>query len=219
MVQSLDESVGRVLAKLEETGQTENTIIIFTADNGANGHEGSGGLNGYKGFCYEGGTREPFMIKGPGITPGRSDEPVIGMDMYPTILELTGCPARPDQHQDGLSLALLLRHQRALKERSLFWHYPHYHRSKPHGIIRKGKWKLIEFYEPLGNDRFELYNLDVDRNETNNVSSSMPELVTRLHHELIQWRLDVDAQMPIVNPEYDSEKEKLNEYPDPRPIK
>jgi arylsulfatase A-like enzyme len=200
MVQSLDESVGRVLNKLEKTGQADNTIVLFTADNGANKNIYCGGLRDFKGFSHEGGTREPFFIKGAGIAPGSCDVPVIGMDLYPTLLDLIDAPLKPDQHLDGVSLEPLLKQSGTIPKRSLFWHYPHYHRTLPYGAIRNGNWKLIEFFE---DGALELYNLASDPHEENNLSKSSPEKASQLLDELKAWRTEVGAQMPTPNPNYD----------------
>jgi arylsulfatase A-like enzyme len=199
MVQSLDESVGRVMDKLKETGQLDNTVIIFTGDNGADAHLYCGGLKGYKGYSHEGGTREPFIIKAPGIKPGTCDVPVIGMDFYPTILELIGAPLKPDQHLDGVSLVPLLQRTGKIKERSLYWHYPHYHRTNPYGAVRNGDWKLIEFFE---DGALELYNLKDDPHEEKNLVQANPEKAAELLKELKAWRANVNAQMPTPNPAY-----------------
>jgi hypothetical protein len=199
MVQSLDESVGRVMDKLKETGQLDNTVIIFTGDNGADAHLYCGGLKGYKGYSHEGGTREPFIIKAPGIKPGTCDVPVIGMDFYPTILELIGAPLKPDQHLDGVSLVPLLQRTGKIKERSLYWHYPHYHRTNPYGAVRNGDWKLIEFFE---DGALELYNLKDDPHEEKNLVQANPEKAAELLKELKAWRASVNAQMPTPNPAY-----------------
>lgn len=205
MVQSLDESVGRVVAKLEEAGLSENTYIIFTADNGPDSNLYCGGLRGIKAQAHEGGTREVFLISGPGIKPGASsDVPVIGTDFYPTILDLAGLPLQPEQHQDGVSLKPVLTEGGSIEERSLFWHYPHYHRTKPYGAIRRGDWKLIEFFE---NGELELYNLKEDQAEQNNLAESQPEKADALLKEMLQWRKDVGAQGMSPNPKYNSSAE------------
>ena len=200
MVQSLDESVGRVLDKLKEVGQADNTIVIFTGDNGAVGTNYCGGLRGAKAYSHEGGVREPFFIAGPGIEPGTSDVPVISTDFYPTILDLVGAPLKDEQHEDGVSLKPLLLQTGTLQDRSLFWHYPHYHRTTPYGAIRNGDYKLIEFFE---DGALELYNLVEDPAEETNLADTMPEKAADLLEELKQWRTNVEAQLPTPNPNYD----------------
>lgn len=211
MVQSLDESVCRVIAELEKAGVADNTYVIFTGDNGADDNVYCGGLKNYKAFAHEGGVREPFFIKGPGIKPGSSsDVPVIGMDFYPTILELAGIPQKPAQHQDGVSLVPILKEGKGIKKRSLYWHYPHYHRTRPYGAVRNGDWKLIEFFE---DGALELYNLKDDQAEKNNLAQSHPQKAAELLKELKTWRTSVDAQMMTPNPNYDPEKVSLGYKP------
>ena len=200
MVEKLDDSVGRIMAKLEELGIADNTIVVLTGDNGGDHDETTGGLRDFKGFSHEGGVREPFVVRWPGKTKAgsRCDEMVIGMDFYPTFLEMAGLPPRPDQHQDGVSIVPLLTGESSTLERDvLYWHYPHYHRTKPYGAIRHGDMKLIEFFED-GN--LELYDLKADPNETKNLAASQPEKAKELLEELVIWRKSVDAQMMTENP-------------------
>ncbi|HEY5653811.1 MAG TPA: sulfatase [Pontiella sp.] len=206
MVEHLDDSVGRVVEELKTRGLWENTIVIFTADNGANYQEYTAGLRKFKGFSYQGGVCEPYLICGPGIEAGsRSDVPVIGMDFYPTILELCGLDAKPEQHVDGVSLAPLLKNKGSIPERNLYWHYPHYHRTKPYSAVISKGWKLIEFHEE---GRQELYHLEQDPAESRNVVGSHPEKVAELTQMLCSWKEAVDAQMPTPNPRYDRAKTK-----------
>ena len=204
MVQSLDESVGRVLDKLEDVGKANKTIVLFTGDNGAVGNNYCAGLRGAKGYSFEGGVREPFFIRGPGIpVDSFSEVPVIAMDFYPTILDLVGVPLKPDQHKDGLSLKPLLHQTGGIEHRSLFWHYPHYHKTMPYGAIRQGNYKLIEFFE---NGALELYDLEKDPSEKNNLTKKMPEKSDELLGNLEKWRLTVGAQKMSENPNYDPSK-------------
>lgn len=206
MVECLDNSVGRILDKLEALGLADNTIVILTGDNGGNYDETSGGLKGYKGLSHEGGVREPFVVKWPRKTRAGSVcyEPVIGTDFYPTILEMAGLPLRPNEHVDGVSIVPLLTHSSAhLKRNQLFWHYPHYHRTQPYGATRHGDWKLIEFFE---DGRLELYNLKHDPYETTNLANSRPEKANELLKELQAWRKAVGAQEMSANPNYDPTK-------------
>lgn len=204
MIESLDDSVGRVLAQLDKHGIAENTVVIFTADNGAQRNAYTMDLRGSKGFSHEGGTREPFFVKWPGVVEAGtvSDVPVIGMDFYPTILEMAGLPLKPDEHRDGVSLLPVLKQTGALEKRSLFWHYPHYHRTLPYGAVRNGDWKLIEFFE---DGSLELYNLKDDPAETTNLAAKHPNQAQRLLEEMRDWRKIVDAQMMKKNPAYDPE--------------
>lgn len=200
MVESMDTAVGRVVSKLKELGLYENTVICFMSDNGGlSTSEGSPTSNlplrGGKGWLYEGGIREPFLIRAPGVTtPGSvSDEPVVSMDFYPTMLELAGLDEKPELHQDGLSLVPLLGGESTLDRDALFWHYPHYSNQGgfPGGAIRVGDYKLIERFE---DGRVHLYNLAGDIGETDDVSHEMPERVTTMRSRLHQWYREVDAK-------------------------
>ena len=205
MMESMDMAIGKVLDALKESGAYENTVIIFTSDNGGLS-VGSGTptantpYRAGKGWIYEGGIREPFLIKWPGVTePGSvSGEPVICTDFYPTMLEMAGLPLRPEQHKDGTSLAPLLKGE-AFDRGPLYWHYPHYSPlgDTPASAIRDGKWKLIKRYE---NDRVELYNLAMDGLERSNVARHHPEVAAKLRRQLEDWLASVDARYPSPNP-------------------
>ncbi|MDA3923681.1 MAG: sulfatase-like hydrolase/transferase [Kiritimatiellae bacterium] len=208
MVESLDQSVGRIMAKLEQMGVAGNTVVILTGDNGGNYDTTTAGLKGYKGFSHEGGTREPFVVNWPGRTRAGSmcNEMVIGTDFYPTMLEMAGLPLKPDQHMDGISIVpLLTGSSKKLDRDVLYWHYPHYHRTKPYGAIRHRDWKLIEFFE---DGALELYNLKNDPYETKNLAAEQPEKAQHLLKELVAWRKDVGAQMMPDNPKYDPNYKK-----------
>ena len=200
MVESLDSSVGRILAALEQQGRNEDTIVCFTSDNG--GLSTSEGmptsnlpLRGGKGWLYEGGIREPFLIRWPGVVkPGStSDMPVISTDFYPTILEMAGRPSNPEQHRDGQSLVPLLKNGAPPQRAALFWHYPHYSNQGgfPGGAVRMGNFKLIERFE---DGRVSLYNLAEDTGERHDLADSMPDKVTAMRNRLHQWYKDVDAK-------------------------
>jgi arylsulfatase A-like enzyme len=201
MVATMDESVGRVTQKLADLGIAENTVVFFMSDNGGlSTAEGSPTSNlplrGGKGWLYEGGIREPLLIRWPGVTRPAStcDVPVISTDFYPTMLEMAGLPARPAHHQDGVSLVPLLRGQDSLPgERPLFWHYPHYSNQGgfPGGAVRLGDWKLIERYE---DGRVHLYNLKDDLGERRDLAEVHPERVAALRKRLHDWYAEVDAQ-------------------------
>jgi len=204
MIQSVDESVGKVLEKLRELNLSDSTVIIFMSDNG--GVSTSEGwptsnvpLRAGKGWLYEGGIREPLIIKWPGITkPGSvCSEPVISTDFYPTVLDIAGLPMKPQQHCDGLSLVPLLNQQANLKRDSLYWHYPHYSNqgSTPASAVRAGHYKLIEFYE---DNHLELYNLKDDIGETTNLIDKMPEKAAELKKKLADWLKQMDAKFPTV---------------------
>jgi arylsulfatase A-like enzyme len=208
MIWSLDQNIGRLLAALEESGQTDNTAIVFTSDNGGlSTAEGSPTCNlplaEGKGWMYDGGVREPLLIKWPGVTKAGtvSEVPVTSPDFYPTILEMAGLPPRPEQHCDGISLAGLLRDGTRPDRQAIFWHYPHYGNQggTPGSALRAGDWKLIEFFE---DGRLELYNLSEDISEQHNLASAQPELTRELHALLINWREQVAAKIPQPNPDY-----------------
>jgi arylsulfatase A-like enzyme len=201
MMESMDTAVGAVLDKLTVLGLDENTIICFTSDNGGlSTSEGSPTSNlplrGGKGWLYEGGIREPFLIKAPGITqPGTvSNEPVVGMDFYPTLLNLTGLNLNPQQHLDGVSLVPLLKNPASTLERdALFWHYPHYSNQGgfPGAVVRMGDYKLVERFE---DGRVHLYNTADDLGEQNDLAESMPEKVAAMRNTLHAWYRKVDAK-------------------------
>jgi arylsulfatase A-like enzyme len=209
MIETLDNNIGRIMDKLVELDLDEYTIIFFMSDNGglatAEGSPTSNlPLRAGKGWLYEGGVREPMIIKWPGKSdPGKTcDVPVISMDFYPTILEMAGLDLMPDQHMDGVSLVPLLEGEQTIDERPIFWHYPHYSNQggKPGAAVRSGKYKLIEFFE---DNRIELYDLEADIGEQNNLSDEMPDKVNELLDILHNWQEEVDARMMDPNPEYD----------------
>lgn len=207
MIESLDENVGRILNKLTELGLDQNTVVIFTSDNGgfATG-KGSPACNlplrMGKGWPYEGGIREPLIVRWPGVTkPGSvAGAPVISTDYYSTLLQIAGLPLRPEQHLDGQSILPILQGG-AVPERPLFWHYPHYgsQGGAPNGAVRLGDFKLIEWYEDM---RVELYNLKDDIGERNNLAAAIPAKADELRKLLHDWRDVVKAQMPEPNPKY-----------------
>ena len=208
MVEAMDQAVGKVLDGLEALGLAESTVVLFMSDNGGlSTSEGSPTSNlplrGGKGWIYEGGIREPYLVRAPGVTtPGTvCHEPVISTDFYPTILDLVGLPARPEQHQDGVSLRPLLEGGTSLPREALFWHYPHYHGSTwtPGGAIRAGDWKLIELDEY---DEVELYDLGDDLGERNDLSAEHPETRARLLETLHEWQRTLGAQKATPNPRW-----------------
>ncbi len=213
MVEAMDQGVGRVLDTLDKLNLTDNTVVIFMSDNGglstSEGHPTSNlPLRAGKGWLYEGGIREPMIIRWPGRTPKGSvcHEPVTSTDFYPTMLDIAGLPARPTQHRDGISLTgLLKKPDSKLDTRPLFWHYPHYGNQggSPGGVVRFGNWKLIEFYE---DGRVELYNLAKDIGEKNNLTKKMPKKTARLRKMLDDWRKSVNAAMPTPNPKHESNR-------------
>ena len=208
MVEQLDTAVGRVLAALETNGLAERTIVVFMSDNGGlSTAEGSPTCNlpfrGGKGWPYEGGIREPWIIRAPGVTKAGSvcDTPVISTDFYPTLLDLAGLPLFPQQHRDGVSLVRLLKGKTMKREAPLFWHYPHYGNQggSPYGCVRDGDWKLIEWYE---DGSTELYNIRDDIGEKHNIAAENPKKVKELQARLAAWRKEVNAIMPTPNPDF-----------------
>jgi arylsulfatase A-like enzyme len=218
LVETMDDAVGLVLKQLKQLGLADNTIVIFTSDNGG---VSSGDafatsnlpLRGGKGYQWEGGIREPFLVHVPWFEQNgiHCDVPAIGTDFYPTILDLVGAELRPLEHADGVSLVPALQ-GKPMPERALFWHYPHYGNQggDPSSIIRRGDWKLIRYYE---DDRVELYNLVSDLSETADVSVDYPEKVDALKKELEDYLVSTQARYPEKDPEYSADKaEKRMEY-------
>jgi len=216
MLEATDESLARIRAKLKELGLEKNTIVIFTADNGgmsaSNQYRGINHprnsldsrfassnlpLRGAKGWNYEGGIRVPLVVHWPGkIKPNTtSDALVTGTDYYPTLLEMMGLPTLPEQHVDGVSFLPALRgntHDRG----AIYWHFPHYSNhgyQSPGGAIRLGKYKLLEYYE---NGSVQLFDLEKDLGEQNDLSESQPDITAKLLKMLHDWRREVDAKMP-----------------------
>lgn len=214
MIETLDNNIGRLMKKLKELDLEENTIILFMSDNGglatAEGSPTSNlPLRSGKGWLYEGGIREPMIIKWPGeINAGSiSSEPVMSTDFYPTILEMAGLDLLPEQHLDGVSLVPLIKDPLRYMKRPLFWHYPHYSNQggKPGAAVRYGKYKLIQFFE---DDRVELYDLENDIGEINDLSSEMPDKSQELLDILHSWQHQVDARGMDPNPDYDPDYQK-----------
>lgn len=225
MIQAVDDGVGDLLNTLRETGQRERTVILFTSDNGGYGPATDmDPLRGYKGTYYEGGIRVPMFVNWPGEIPAgrRSDVPVIGVDLFPTICAIAGVDL-PRQHElDGVDLLPLLRGDvQDLPERDLFWHFPAYlqsyanvfdeqrdplFRSRPCAAIRHGPWKLIEYFE---DGAVELFHLADDPGEANNRAVSDAAVAAELQDRLHQWQQRVGAPVPDVpNPEYDASLEQ-----------
>lgn len=211
MIRHLDESVGRLLDKLDELKLSDRTMVVFTSDNGGlHVLEGpntpatsNAPLRGGKGWLYEGGHRVPLIVRWPGtVTPNTvCPEPVSSIDYFPTLLEIARVPAPAGRTIDGVSFLPLLRGQRPTAREAFYWHYPHFSNQggMPGGAVRQGDWKLIEFYH----DRhWELYNLHDDPGETCDLASRMPERAARLRAMLDRWRQSVDAQPMRPNPDY-----------------
>ncbi|MFT7671068.1 MAG: arylsulfatase A-like enzyme [Planctomycetota bacterium] len=208
MVESLDESVGRIIACLERLNLRENTLVIFTSDNGGYGPVTSmAPLRGSKGMLYEGGIREPFLINWPGkVAPGSIDEtPIIGTDLLPTLVKLAGASLPKDKTVDGVDLTGIFLGQSSIAARPLFWHFPAYleagralrkttpWRTAPVGAIRLGSYKLIEHFE---DGRLELYDLENDLAESTNLAETLPSKTSELLGLLQSWRKSVGADMP-----------------------
>ena len=209
MMEAMDEAVGLVLDELEKQGIADDTIVFFTSDNG--GVSSGDGfatsclpLRGGKGRQWEGGIRQPLYISWPGVTPGdtTSDVPVTGTDYYPTILEMAGLEPRPKQHVDGVSIVNALKGG-SLPERSLFWHYPHYGNQggEPSAMIRKGEWKLINYFE---DGRNELYHVNRDLGERQNLAAQHPAKTKSMLAELKEWQAEIGARFPTKNPKWNA---------------
>lgn len=213
LIEQMDDAVGEVLSALDALGLDENTIVVFTSDNGGvaagdNFSTSNKPLRAGKGYQFEGGVREPYFIKVPGLSKkGETiDYPVSGADFYPTLLDLAGAKLLPEEHNDGVSLLPLLK-GKSLKERALIWHFPHYGNQggEPSAMVRRGDWKLIHYYE---DGRNELYNLTADISETTDLVAKYPEKVEQLHKELFDYLTKVGAKYPKPDPNYSEEKEK-----------
>jgi len=221
MIESMDTNVGRILDKLKEEGLDENTIVVFTSDNGGvYGITEQRPLRAGKGSYYEGGVRVPLTIKwADKITPGTSDMPVVNLDFFPTFKEILGVEDIP-HHLDGKSLWPFLSTGQALEERPIIFHFPVYlqanrssaevtydplFRCRPGTSIRLGDWKMLRYYE---NDDLELFNLKEDPSEAHNVAASYPEKVKELQGILDAWLSEKKAPIPHeLNPEFDAQVE------------
>lgn len=208
MVEHVDDAVGKVISKLKQMGVYDNTIIVFTSDNGgligksARKVTNNSPLRKGKGQMYEGGVRVPFIIKNlhqqaSGTT---NHTPVMSIDLFPTLMDLAGVKVDSTVKNgfDGISLKpLLADKKKQLKRQSIFWHYPHYHSegATPYSAVRHGDWKLIHIIET---NTYELYNLKEDIGETKDLASLYPKVVKQLAKELEKWKKDMNAQMPLV---------------------
>ena len=200
MVEAMDRAVGKVLNQITKLGLDDSTAVFFIGDNGGlSTSEGSPTSNlpfrGGKGWIYEGGIREAFLARCPGVTtPGSvSSEPVCSTDFYPTILEYCGLPLKPDQHLDGQSLIPLMSGEERLSRENLFWHYPHYSNQGgfPAAALRNRDWKLIERFE---DGQVHLYHLKDDPGERKDRSKDFPDRVMRMRENLHRWYREVDAK-------------------------
>ena len=221
MIASVDESVGRMVALLDELKIADNTLVIFSSDNGGVGgyvreRIKQGGditdnapLRGGKGMLYEGGVRVPYIFRWPGKIPAGTtcDQPINSVDLYPTLLEVAGVTAPANYPLDGMSYfkALTSGGKDPLGRDAIFWHFPGYlgagagsWRTTPGGAVRSGDWKLQEYFE---DGHLELYNLRDDLSQTNNLASKLPERTKELHARLAAWREAIKAPMPTKNTE------------------
>lgn len=223
-----DDGVGRLMAKLDELGLDEDTVVIFLSDNGGIPISSQLPLRGLKGMYYEGGVRVPFAVRWKKQTRAGStcDTPVCAVDLYPTFLDLAGAKPPTGQPLDGSSIVPLLKGRRALEDRPIFWHFPGYlyqsgwtgsrdplYRTRPVSVIRKGDWKLRMFMEEWSldggwdkrqsNNSIEMYNLAADIGEKKNLAQSMPEKRDQMLRELMAWQKKTNAPIPKApNPQY-----------------
>ena len=217
MIETLDDTVGRLMAKVEALGLAEKTIFIFTSDNGGlhclefpgTPATHNTPFRAGKGYVYEGGLREPLIVRWPGTTRPGSEcaEPVVLTDLVPTLLRAAGVdPAKTVGPLDGMDITKLLRSE-PMPQRALFWHFPNYTNQggRPAGAIREGKWKLVEQYE---DGSVELFDLSTDLGETKNLAPEQAKVAADLQKKLADWRTSVGAQMPVPNPEFDAAKHK-----------
>lgn len=228
MVESVDQSVGRIVDRLDELALSKDTIVVLTSDNGGHGNvTRMPSLRGAKGTLYEGGIRVPTFVYWPDVAPAglRVDHLVASIDFYPTLLELVGAPTPKDKRLDGFSFADVVRKgDNSGRPGPIFWHFPAYlqlgerggryaFRASPAGAIRAGRWKLIESFE---DGHLELYDLDTDQSETTNLALQQPHIASRLTAALRLWRTQVKARMPLgLNPAFDAARGPL---PRGRPI-
>ncbi|HEY4288060.1 MAG TPA: sulfatase [Puia sp.] len=216
LLYSVDENVGRIMTALKQSGLSDNTVVIFTSDNGGlSTSEGSPTSNAPlrygKGWNYEGGVRIPLIVKWPKTAAAGAvcHSPVINTDLYPTFLQMAGMPLMPAQHKDGVSMSPLLKGESPGEnpgenpkgQRVLYWHYPHYSNQggSPSSALRAGDWKLVQFYE---NDHIELYNLAWDPGEQRDLANAFPEKTGELLELLNAWKKETKAKIPLVNPYY-----------------
>ena len=214
MVKSVDQAAGQIISKLKELDIYDDTIIIFTGDNGGlklpRGEKGNyvwtdnSPLRAGKGFPYEGGIREPFIIRVPGVTKAGTENDAIvnSIDVLPTICELTPAQIPRDRKIDGRSIVPYLQGKDEVSRRTLFWHFPHYWAGgvvTPYSAVRDGKWKMIKWYE---DNTIELYNLEEDIGETNNLAEQYPDIVNKINTKLKKWLKETGGKLPKPNPEY-----------------
>jgi arylsulfatase A-like enzyme len=217
MLKSTDESIGRIVDKLDDLGIADDTIVIFTSDNGGNMYNEVEGrpptnnapLRSGKGSIYEGGVRTPAIVVWPGVAKPGAQSPGLlsSVDYYPTMLEMAGIKPREGQVLDGESIVPLLRGAGRLEREAIFCHFPHYVAAtgnRPSTSVRKGDWKLIRFYGegPERSNGYELYNLRDDIGETNNLAAKAPGRVRELDALIDRFLADTGAIVPVRNPAY-----------------
>ena len=220
MIERVDQNVGRLAGILDKLGLTEDTIVIFTSDNGGEvGYQGyhsnperehdpvtsNNPLRSGKGFLYEGGVRVPLIVRWPGHTkPGSySSRIVANADLYPTIMDIVGGRSKPGTDLDGESFLTNLLGQDESRKQPLYWYHPHYSK-RPGAAMRDENWKLIEFYDP---PKIELYDLAEDIEEQRDLAPKMPEKTEELHNKLQQWIKDTGTLMHTLNPAYNSRRD------------
>ena len=217
MIEHCDDMLGRIVDTVNDEGLTNDTMIVFTSDNGGlrSRYDYRPGaddivtslapLKGEKGSLHEGGVRVPLIVKYPRLAPAGAvcSEPTISYDFYPTFVDFAGGTLPQSQTIDGISLRPLLKKPQAKLPRAvLHWHYPHYHHDRPASSIRQRDWKLIEYLD--GTNDVELYRLATDIGETTNLARDNPGRVKDLQNKLRDWRHQISARMPIPNPSYDA---------------
>jgi len=214
MIERLDNSCGKIFSKIRELGLEENTVVFFFSDNGGRDkYAKQTPLRAGKGWLYEGGIREPLIVKWKGkIEPSSVSKSLVSsIDFLPTFLDISGINTLPD-NIDGKSFYPVLKNPLVKQHDNLFWHYPHYHNGSgmvPAGAVRSGNYKLIEWYEPLllkNKNPLELFDLSNDIGETHNLADSLPWKAKELQDLLHNWRKEVGAQMPTVNKRYTPKK-------------
>jgi uncharacterized sulfatase len=213
MVEHVDQSVGKIVDEIDRLDLTDNTVLVIFSDNGGlikifNGKgefvTNNDPLRGEKGTLYEGGIRVPLIIRyPPKIKKGMvCDMPVSSVDFYPTFLDMAGVELPLNHALDGISLVPSFS-GKILSRDAVFWHYPHYHHSVPASAVRKDEWKLIQF---LDDGRTELYNLEKDIKESDNLAEKEFNVRDSLLSVLNDWRKTIKAKIPVPNPEYDPER-------------
>jgi arylsulfatase A len=207
MIEKVDDSVGRVVDTLRELGLEENTAVFFTSDNGGLSPKATSNypLMGGKSFSYEAGMRVPLVVRWPGaIAAGwREDAPTVGVDFYPTFLDIAGVAPPPELRLDGASLLPLLTGRGGLAPRPIFFHFPHYtHATGPFSSVIQDSWKLIRFYNDTSGE-FQLFNLNDDPYEQADLAGQRPEIVDSLRAVLGKWLLETDAELPRPNSGFD----------------